>query len=189
MRLPRTTTAVAALAIAFSTAGLAGASTIGKAAPKHPSPSPAARHALPSPTVNTARAVVGGTAETILVNAKGLPLYIYQPDTATKSMVTGELAALWPPLVDSKTPTTKGVTGKLTLVSTQNGRQVAYRGHFLYSFAEDTAGHVTGQGIQNFFVATPGIAAERTVSSAASTSSSATSPASSSSYSSNQYGY
>lgn len=185
MRFPRTSTAVAALAIALSAGSVAGASTIGKAAPNHQPRSSAARHALPAPTVHTARAVVGGRAETILVNAKGLPLYTYQPDTATKSAVTGELATLWPPLLDSKAPTAKGVTGKLTVAHTQNGHQVAYRGHFLYSFAQDSAGHVTGQGVQNFFVATPGISIQRTGSSAANTAPSY----SSSSSNSNPYGY
>jgi hypothetical protein len=50
------------------------------------------------------------------------------------------------------------VTGKLTVVSDVNGNQVAYNGHLLYTFADDRAGQVTGQGVQNFFVATPGLA-------------------------------
>jgi predicted lipoprotein with Yx(FWY)xxD motif len=99
---------------------------------------------------------VQGTTERILVDAKGLPLYIYKPDTATKSLVTGQLAVLWPPLVASA-PTAHGATGTLTAVATSSGQQVTYNGHFLYTFAQDSPGHVTGQGVQNFFVATPGI--------------------------------
>ena len=38
-----------------------------------------------------------------------------------------------------------------------HGHQVAYNGHLLYTFASDRAGQVTGQGVQNFFVATPGL--------------------------------
>ena len=38
-----------------------------------------------------------------------------------------------------------------------HGEQVAYNGHLLYTFADDQAGQVTGQGIQGFFVATPGL--------------------------------
>jgi hypothetical protein len=34
---------------------------------------------------------------------------------------------------------------------------VQYNGHFLYTFVEDSPGHVTGQGVQNFFIATPGL--------------------------------
>jgi predicted lipoprotein with Yx(FWY)xxD motif len=100
---------------------------------------------------------VGGVVEIILVNNKGLPLYIYTPDTATSSMVTGELAALWPPLLASA-PTGSGTSGALAVVHTGNGQQVTYNGHFLYTFAEDSPGQVTGQGVQNFRVATPGVA-------------------------------
>ena len=106
--------------------------------------------------MRTAMARVGGVVEVILVNNKGLPLYIYTPDTATSSMVAGELAALWPPLIASA-PTGSGTSGILAVVHTGNGRQVTYNGHFLYTFAEDSPGQVTGQGVQNFFVATPGV--------------------------------
>ena len=40
----------------------------------------------------------------------------------------------------------------------RHGSQVAYNGHLLYTFITDRPGQVTGQGVQNFFVATPGIA-------------------------------
>jgi predicted lipoprotein with Yx(FWY)xxD motif len=114
------------------------------------------------------------------VNGKGLPLYTYGADTATKSMVTGELAALWPPLV-ANAPTARGASGTLATVTTTNGRQVTYNGHFLYTFVDDTPGHVTGQGVSDFFVATPHI---RTVGSAT-TVKAAPAPAASSS----GYGY
>ena len=44
------------------------------------------------------------------------------------------------------------------MVKNAHGGQVAYNGHLLYTFAEDRAGQVTGQGVQRFFVATPGLA-------------------------------
>ena len=55
-------------------------------------------------TVHTAQANVAGKTETILVNGRGLPLYYYRPDTATKSFVTGELAQVWPPLHRRRLP-------------------------------------------------------------------------------------
>ena len=113
----------------------------------------------------------------ILVDAQGLPLYIYKPDTPTTSQVTGQLAALWPPVL-AVMPTERGATGTVTSVPTANGNQVAYNGHFLYTFIEDSPDHVTGQGVQNFFIATPDLGA--------STSTPApTGPSSSS----NNYGY
>ena len=50
------------------------------------------------------------------------------------------------------------MTGKVAVLKDVNGQQVTYNGHPLYTFADDQAGQVTGQGVQNFFVATPGIA-------------------------------
>jgi predicted lipoprotein with Yx(FWY)xxD motif len=107
-------------------------------------------------TVRTASATVAGKAETVLVNAGGLPLYFYRSDTATTSLVTGGVAALWPPLT-SAAPTAAGATGTLTVVNDAHGHQVAYNGHLLYTFVSDHPGQVTGQGVQNFFVATPGL--------------------------------
>jgi predicted lipoprotein with Yx(FWY)xxD motif len=107
-----------------------------------------------SPTVHTAKTTVNGKSETILVDAQGLPLYYYPADTAKKSLVSGELARLWPPLLSAH-PTSSGTLGKLTALKVAAGHQVTYKGHFLYTFIEDSAGHVTGQGVSNFSVATP----------------------------------
>jgi predicted lipoprotein with Yx(FWY)xxD motif len=107
--------------------------------------------------VRTTPAAVAGKTEAILVTARGLPLYFYRPDTATKSFVTGGLAQLWPPLT-SAAPTAAGLSGKLTVLNDAHGHQVAYNGHLLYTFTSDHPGQVSGQGFQNFFVATPGLA-------------------------------
>jgi predicted lipoprotein with Yx(FWY)xxD motif len=144
MRRSRIIIASAGLAVAAAIGGVTAAAATG-------SPTRAA-------TVHTARAVVTGKTETILVNAQGRPLYYYRPDTAATSLVNGGLARLWPPLT-SAAPTAAGVTAKLTVVKDSNGNQVAYNGHLLYTFVSDPAGKVTGQGFQNFFVATPGLAA------------------------------
>jgi predicted lipoprotein with Yx(FWY)xxD motif len=110
-----------------------------------------------SATVRTASANVAGKTEQILVNSHGLPLYIYRPDTATRSLVTGRLAQIWPPLTPPAVAGA-GVTGKVAVLKDVNGQQVTYNGHPLYTFADDHAGQVSGQGFQHFFVATPGIA-------------------------------
>jgi predicted lipoprotein with Yx(FWY)xxD motif len=109
-----------------------------------------------STTVHAGKATVDGKKETVLLNFRGLPLYYYQLDTAKKSFVSGSLAQLWPPLL-SASPTEAGAKGKLTVLTDPSGHQVAYNGHFLYTFAEDSPGHVTGQGVQGFFIATPSL--------------------------------
>jgi predicted lipoprotein with Yx(FWY)xxD motif len=149
------------VAIAATIGGFAIASAAGGSnshAGRGTAPSASASVAGAPVTVQTASATVQGTSETILVDSHGLPLYIYKPDTAVTSHVTGQLAALWPPLV-AAAPTGRGVTGRLASVATTNGKQVAYNGHFLYTFVEDRPGKVTGQGVQNFYVATPNLGA------------------------------
>jgi predicted lipoprotein with Yx(FWY)xxD motif len=49
-----------------------------------------------------------------------------------------------------------GKTETVAVVTDTHGDQVAYKGHLLYTFTSDSAGQLTGQGFQNFFVATPG---------------------------------
>jgi predicted lipoprotein with Yx(FWY)xxD motif len=148
MRHPKIIISGIALAAVAAAGGITAASAGG---------SPASTAPGAAATVRTAPATVGGKSETILVNAGGLPLYFYRPDTAAKSFVTGGLAGLWPPLT-SAAPTAAGVNGKVTMVTDAHGHQVAYNGHLLYTFTSDHAGQVTGQGFQNFFVATPGLA-------------------------------
>jgi predicted lipoprotein with Yx(FWY)xxD motif len=152
MRHPRVIIAGIGLAAVAAVGGVTAASAGGSAASSTPSARPTAAAA----TVRTAPATVAGRTETILVNAHGRPLYFYRPDTAARSFVTGSLASLWPP-VTSAAPTATGASGKLAVLNDVNGHQVTYNGHPLYTFADDHAGQVTGQGIQNFFVATPGL--------------------------------
>ena len=132
-------------------------------------------------TVKVTTATVGGKSEQVLVDGKGLPLYTYGLDTSTQSHVSGGLAALWPPLV-SGSPSEAGATGKLTVLTDGNGQQVLYNGHFLYTFIDDTRGHVTGQGVQGFSVATPGLGA-------GSATAAPSSPVTQSNTNGNGYGY
>jgi predicted lipoprotein with Yx(FWY)xxD motif len=168
MKHPRTIVAAGVVVVALGATGIASAvgmhhtTTAGATTGSKSALGAVATHvmksAASSPTIHTVDASVNGKTEAILVNAKGLPLYIYKPDTATKSFVSGGLASLWPPLV-SDDPTVVGASGKLSVTRDANGAQVAYNGHFLYTFVSDSAGDVTGQGVQDFFVATPGLTA------------------------------
>src|SRR6202021_573118 len=111
VRHPRIIIASICLAAA---AAIGGGITAAAATTSHPGSQPAtAQHA--AATVRTVQATVGGKTETILVNGQGLPLYYYVSDTAAKSVVTGGLAALWPPLT-SASPAATGLPGKLPAV-------------------------------------------------------------------------
>jgi predicted lipoprotein with Yx(FWY)xxD motif len=176
MRHPKIIIASISLAAVAAIGG--GVTAAAASGPAASSPPAASQHAATA--VRTAQSTVGGKTETILVTSQGLPLYFYQSDTAAKSAVTGELAVVWPPLT-SPSPAATGLSGKLATVNDVHGHQVAYNGHLLYTFDGDQAGRVTGQGVQGFFVATPGLA--RIAGSSASTG---TVPAASSG---NGYGY
>ena len=153
MRHPR----IIIASISLAAAAAIGGGITAAAAASSPASSPPSASQQAAATVRTAQATVAGKTETILVNGQGQPLYYYLSDTPAKSVVTGGLAALWPPLT-SASPAATGLTGKLVAVMDVHGDQVAYNGHLLYTFADDHAGQVTGQGVQGFFVATPRLA-------------------------------
>jgi predicted lipoprotein with Yx(FWY)xxD motif len=149
---------IAGIGVALATAGgtyaaVATSSVAGSTPPA--ATGPAAPSGLA--TVRVANALVVGKTEAILTTASGLPLYYYGADTAGTSLVSGQLATLWPPLA-SAAPAGTGLSGKLTVVSDAHGSQLAYNGHLLYIFTYDRPGQVNGQDFQDFFVVTPGIA-------------------------------
>jgi predicted lipoprotein with Yx(FWY)xxD motif len=80
---------------------------------------------------------IGGV--TVLTNAKGLTLYWFAPDTATKSNCNGTCVAYWPPV---KGPATAGagVTGRLSTIKRADGStQATYDGHPLYTYVGDSS--------------------------------------------------
>jgi predicted lipoprotein with Yx(FWY)xxD motif len=123
--------------------------------------------ATPSPSsaalIHTASMKVGDKTQTVLKNAKGLTLYYFMPDTATKVACTGGCATNWPPLLaTSGTPTSNpALPGQLAVLNGANGNQVLYNGHPLYTYSKDgDAGDAYGQGVGGkWFVATPDLAA------------------------------
>ncbi len=108
-------------------------------------------------TIKTATATIAGKAETILTNAQGMTLYYFTPDTKTTSACTGGCAGNWPPLLITGSITlTSTAPGTLTTFANTNGTQIQYNGHFLYTYAGDSAsGQTNGQGVGGkWFVAT-----------------------------------
>jgi predicted lipoprotein with Yx(FWY)xxD motif len=134
--------------------GIAGCGSSAAAPPAAPK--------VPVAPVKTGRATVDGKQETVLTTTSGMTLYYFTPDTPTKSACTGHCAAVWPPLTTKATAlkAPPGVPGQFTVVKDANGRQVAYNGHLLYTFARDKApGQALGEGLLGkWFVATPNLA-------------------------------
>jgi predicted lipoprotein with Yx(FWY)xxD motif len=89
----------------------------------------------------------------ILVDDKGMTLYIFDKDTQGKSNCTGDCANNWPPftLKDATATVTAGdgVSGKLDVIDRGDGTyQVTANGMPLYYFIKDkNSGDVNGQGV------------------------------------------
>jgi predicted lipoprotein with Yx(FWY)xxD motif len=90
----------------------------------------------------------------ILVNSRGLTLYLFQADAGTTSSCFGACAAAWPPLRATGQPTVgNGANASLigTTVRSDGNPQVTYNGHPLYLFIQDKKpGDTTGQGLTAF---------------------------------------
>jgi len=90
----------------------------------------------------------------ILVDARGRTLYLFEKDRNGLSMCSSACAAYWPPLTSHGAPRAGSGVHRtlLTLGKAHNGvRQVLYAGHPLYTFVGDKhAGQTSGEGLTNF---------------------------------------
>ncbi len=119
--------------------------------------------ASPGQASSGAFVALGKTAlGTVLVDARGRTLYLFEKDKRGKSACYGACAAYWPPLLSSAKPRQgKGVRASLLGLTTRTDgkRQVTYAGHPLYRFIGDKqAGQTTGEGLTDFGAAWDAIA-------------------------------
>ena len=128
----------AALVLVLALAGVATASGRGSA-----------KQASKGAVVTTRKTKLG----TILVNAQGRSLYLFEKDKNGKSACAGACAKAWPPLMPTGKPSAAGGVNAKLLGTTKrsNGTQVTYDGHPLYTFFQDTkAGQTNGEGSTAF---------------------------------------
>jgi predicted lipoprotein with Yx(FWY)xxD motif len=150
---------VAIAAASLLAAALAGcAATPSADSPSADSSSPAAAPASSSPTPSAppALSTAGTSLGTVVVNGKGMTVYVFDADAAgaTKSACTGGCMAHWPAVdSDSATPTVAGVTGTVATIMGNDGKlQVTLNGHPLYTWFEDkNPGDTTGQGLDKIW--------------------------------------
>jgi predicted lipoprotein with Yx(FWY)xxD motif len=92
-----------------------------------------------------------GSSGNVLVDAKGRALYTPDQEMSGKVLCTGACTSIWMPAT-VRGATASSLTGKFGEVDRSGGtKQVTYRGRPLYTFAEDTAGQVTGDGVKDAF--------------------------------------
>lgn len=129
------------------------------ATPAEPSSSPPASSAsassMPAPAPSQADAatltlaMADSSLGSILVDGKGITLYLFTKDTPNASNCTGQCLAAWPPLLGKPTAG-KGVdAAKLGSFTRADGStQASYNGWPLYYWEQDTKpGDVTGQDV------------------------------------------
>ncbi|MDQ1583041.1 MAG: hypothetical protein QOF36_1095 [Microbacteriaceae bacterium] len=120
-----------------------------------PGGSPGATTAPTSPPSTSASgdlATNTSSLGTIVVDGKGMTVYVFDKDTANsgKSACAGACAGQWPAVTTtSAKPTVTGVTGTVATITGSDGeKQVTLNGLPLYTFAGDSAaGDVKGQGV------------------------------------------
>jgi predicted lipoprotein with Yx(FWY)xxD motif len=114
----------------------------------------------PAPgTVQVAESDLG----TILVDAEGMTLYLFQADADGTSTCYDDCATTWPPLIDDAPAAGEGADPALigTTPRDDGSVQVTYDGQPLYFFAADQGpGDTEGQGVGDvWFVVDPAGAA------------------------------
>jgi len=89
----------------------------------------------------------------VLVDSTGKALYTPEKETANKIRCTGDCLTFWQPLeAGADKPTAADGVGSLDVTKRPDGtRQVTADGKTLYTFSEDTAGKITGDGFQDKF--------------------------------------
>jgi predicted lipoprotein with Yx(FWY)xxD motif len=152
--------AVAALAAL----ALAACSSSDKAASPSTNPSSTTTTTVVETTTTTAPASGGGETVSlastslgqILVDSKGMTLYLDENDQPGMPACTAACLTAWPPLVAPASPTFgAGLdASKFTTVTASDGtKQLAVDGWPLYYFTNDKKpGDVTGQGAGGFYV-------------------------------------
>ena len=120
------------------------------------SPSTSAASPSPSPVATGTKIAVASNAKlgSILVDDKGMTVYLFVADTGKESTCYTSCAAIWPPVLTEGTPQAgTGADASLlgTTTRTDGKVEVTYAGHPLYYFVKDkAAGDATGQGINGF---------------------------------------
>ncbi len=103
---------------------------------------PAAAAATPVKVAN-----VGG--DTLMVDANGLTVYAFSPDTTTTSACNAGCDSNWPPVTVAGTaPTTVSGLPITTLTRGDGATQLVVNGHPVYTFSGDSKpGDTNGEGV------------------------------------------
>ena len=111
---------------------------------------PAGLAAKTGATITTRR--IAGFGE-VLVDGRGLPLYIFTADRGTPSRCYGDCARAWPVTYAKGTPRARGGARASLLGTTRRrdgSRQVTYRGRPVYFYVSDRPGVALCHDVREF---------------------------------------
>jgi predicted lipoprotein with Yx(FWY)xxD motif len=88
----------------------------------------------------------------VLVDGKGLTVYMLTSDSPGHSACSAACLAYWPPVTGPAPASVKGITAPLSVTKATSGTSmVTAAGWPLYTFVKDSApGDVTGEGVKSF---------------------------------------
>ena len=120
-----------------------------------PSAAPVVAPSAPPAASGTAINLASTRLGQVLVDSKGLTVYLFQADSNTTSNCnSASCVQYWPPVLTNGAPQAgTGVNASLlgTITRADGTDQVTYAGHPLYRFVSDkAAGDETGQGVNAF---------------------------------------
>jgi predicted lipoprotein with Yx(FWY)xxD motif len=147
------TAAVATMALLAAACGGSTPAASNTSPSSAASPSTAA---TPAATGAAATIAVAANAKLgqILVDGKGMTVYLFVADTGQSSTCYSSCATIWPPVLTTGAPQAgTGANASLlgTTTRTDGKVEVTYAGHPLYYFIQDkAAGDTTGQGVNGF---------------------------------------
>lgn len=110
--------------------------------------------ATPGAGAATVSAEELGDAGLVLVDSTGQALYSADQEAGGRVLCTEGCTAFWEPLTidGGSSPTADSVQGDLGVIERPDGaRQVTFDGKLLYTFVQDQAGEVTGDGFEDAF--------------------------------------
>ena len=149
------TTFAAVVTLITAACGSTTSSTAYGSPSSYPTASPAAAPSpSPAATGATIAVVSAGNLGKILVDGKGMTVYLFVADKTTASTCYTTCAQYWPPVLTNGAPIAgAGAQGTLlgTTKRTDGKVEVTYAGHPLYYFVQDQKpGQTTGQGVDGF---------------------------------------
>jgi predicted lipoprotein with Yx(FWY)xxD motif len=106
-----------------------------------------------APASGAALHVANTSLGKVLVDSRGMTVYLLTSDKPNKSLCSAQCLAYWPPVGAPKSGATlPGVTGKVASTKATNGSSIATVGGWpLYTYISDKSpGDVTGEGVATF---------------------------------------